>query len=174
MVILFSGRKSKTEKEIIEILTKYGATYISDKFVCENKGLFTIISTYKKTEINLNKGIAVFVDDTDRFSEQTFPIGIIGICEDSNLKALETFKNSRIAVISCGINLKNTITLSSMNDNGLLASLQRTVTDNSGLEIDPREFKIKLTKNFSPFAIMASVAVLLLNGIVPTEFWIIL
>lgn len=174
MVILFSGRKSKTEKEIIEILTKYGATYISDKLVSQNQGLFTIISTYKKTEINLNKGIAVFIDDTDRFTQQDFPIGIIGICEDTNIKALETFKNSRIAVISCGINLKNTITLTSINDDELFASLQRTVTDNSGTQIDPRELKIKLTKKFSPFAVMASVAVLLLNGILPTEFWIIL
>ncbi len=170
MVILFSGRKSRTEKEIIEILTKHGATYISDKFVAENQGLFTIISTYKKTDISLNKGIAVFIDDTDRFNQQTFPIGIIGICEDSNIKALELFKKSHNAVISCGINSKNTVTLSSINDDGLLASLQRTVTDNCGNQIYPSEFKIKLTKEFSPFAVMASVAVLLLNGIVPTEF----
>lgn len=170
MVILFSGRKSKTEKEIIEILETYGANYISDKSVSENSGNFTIISTYKKTDIKLEKGIAVFIDDTDRFEKQTFPIGIIGICEDTNTVALEKFKKSGIAVISCGMNLKNTITLSSINDNGLFAVLQRTVTDNSGKTIDPCEFKIKLNKEYSPFAIMASVAVLLINGIFPKEF----
>lgn len=170
MVILLTGRKNKTEKEIIEILTKYGASHISDKSVFENNGAFTIISTYKKTKIKIDKGVAVFIDDTERFNEQEFPIGIIGICETSNVKALETFKKSGNAVINCGINLKNTVTLSSINDNELLASLQRTVMDNCGNQIDPSEFKIKLTKEYLPFSVMASVAVLLLNGIIPNEF----
>lgn len=170
MVILFSGRKNRCEKEIIDILTKYGASYISDKFVSENQGIFTIVSTYKKTDIELNRGIAVFIDDTNRFENQTFPIGIIGICEDTNIKALKIFKKSKIAVISCGVNSKNTVTLSSINIDGLLATLQRTVTDTLGNTIYPSEFKIKLTKEYSPFSVMASVAVLLLNGIVPYEF----
>ena len=172
MVILFSSRKDKREKEIIEILTKYGASYISDKSVIKNNGNFTIISAYKKTEINTKNGIAIFIDETPRFKNQQFPIGIIGICEDINHKALEIFQKNGIAVISCGANLKNTITLSSINDSGLLAALQRTVTDNFGNKIDPSEFKIKLTKEYSPFAVMASVAVLLINGIMPSEFWI--
>lgn len=170
MVILFAGRKSRTEKEIIEILKKHGATYISDKFVSENSGSFTIISTYKKTEIALSKGIAVFIDETERFESQTLPIGIVGICEDTNQKALEIFKNNNIAVISCGMNLKNTVTLSSINSGDLLATLQRSLTDSSGKIIDPSEFKIRLTKEYSPFAIMASLSVLLLNGICPQEF----
>ncbi len=170
MVILFSGRKSKAEKEIIEILTKYGGNYISDKFVSENDGNFTIISVYKKCEIKLKKGIAVFLDDTDRFLNQNLPIGIIGICEETNQKALEIFKQNNVAVISCGIGAKNTVTLSSFNSDNLLASLQRTLTDNSGNEIDPCEFKIKLTKEYSPFSIMSSIAVLLINGILPFEF----
>ena len=170
MVILFSGRNSKTEKEIIEILTKYGGNYISDKFVSENTGNFTIISVYKKSEIKLKKGIAVFIDETDRFLCQNLPIGIIGICEDINQKALEIFKQNNIAVISCGINAKNTVTLSSFNSNSLLASLQRTLTDNYGNNIVPSEFKIKLTNKYSPFSVMASIAVLLINGIVPKEF----
>ncbi len=170
MVILFSSRKDKREKEIIEILTKYGASYISDKSVIKNNGSFTIISAYKKTEIDTKNGIAVFIDETPRFENQQFPIGIIGICEDINHKALEIFQKNGIAVISCGASLKNTITLSSINDSGLLAALQRTVTDNFGNKIDPSEFKIKLTKEYSPFAVMASVAVLLINGIMPTEF----
>ena len=64
MVILLSNRKNKAEKEIIEILKQYGATYISDRFVSENNGNLTIISTDKKTNINLKKGIALFRDDT--------------------------------------------------------------------------------------------------------------
>lgn len=170
MVILFSDRNSNAEKEITDILTFVGADHISDKKVCYCKGAFTIISEYKKTELKLKKGIAVFCDNTERFAGQTFPQGIIGICEDTNTKALELFHKSRIPVISCGMSGKNTITLSSLGDDTLLATLQRSFTDNLGFEIEPAEFKIKLNKSYSSFSVMASVAVLLLNGIVPKEF----
>ena len=170
MVILFSGRKSTVEKEIIEILSGYGADYISDKAVSSVGGQFTVISEYKKTDIKLKSGIAVFIDDTDRFNNQTFPKGITGICEDGNFTALKVFKESGTPVITCGMSAKNTVTLSSFGDSSLLASLQRTLTDFKGNEIDPAEFKIKLTKRFSPFSVMASAAVLLLIGIKPDVF----
>lgn len=169
MVILFSGRKNKTEKEIIEILTGIGANYISDKAVFSGTEQITIISEYKKTDIKIDKGIAVFLDDTDRFDGQILPKGIIGICEDCNQKALNIFFKNCIPVISCGMNSKNTITLSSINSENLLASLQRTVTDIKGNDIEPEEFKITLKRKYHPYSVMASVAILLLCGVIPKE-----
>ena len=170
MVILFSGRKSTAEKEIIEILSGYGADYISDKAVSSVDGRFTVVSEYKKTDIKLKSGIAVFIDDTDRFNNQIFPDGIIGICEDTKPAALKALKDSGTPVISCGMGAKNTVTLSSFGDASLLASLQRTVTDFTGKDKDPSEFKIKLTKRYSPFAVMAATAVLLRSRIKPDVF----
>lgn len=170
MVILFSGRKSPVEREIISILTSYGADYISDKRVYAGDGPFTIISEYKKTDINVKSGVAVFIDDTDRFEGQIFPKGITGVCEDTNQKALEIFRESNIPIISCGMNAKNTVTLSSLNSPTLLASLQRTVTDKLGRSVEPCEFKIRPCKKYSTFAVTASVAVLLLLGIIPDAF----
>lgn len=170
MVLLFSERKSRTEKEIIDILKAHGGDYISDNAVQSTDGLFTVVSEYKKTDIKIKKGIAIFCDGSERFKNQSFPSGITGICEDSNLEALELFRQSGIPVISCGINSKNTVTLSSINGKALLATLQRTVTDSRGSEIEPAEFKIKLNKDYTPFSVMACVAVLLVKGIVPREF----
>ena len=112
MVIIFSGRKSETEKEIIEILSSNGGDYISDKTILKGKGLFTVISEYKKTDLKIEKGIALILDDTERFKGQSFPFGVIGICEENNKSALGLFKKSKIPVISCGMNPKNTITFS--------------------------------------------------------------
>ncbi len=170
MVILFSNRKSKEEKEIIEILTAYGANYISDKIIATNKNTFTIVSEYKKTDLQIENGIAVFIDNTTRFDGQILPPNIIGICEENNHKALEIFKNSNISVITCGLGIKNTVTLSSLTSNSLLTALQRTITNHLKREIEPAEFKIRLSKSYSPFSVMASTAVLLLNEIVPKEF----
>ncbi|MBQ8532141.1 MAG: hypothetical protein IJ432_01750 [Clostridia bacterium] len=169
MVILLSDRKNRCEKEITEILTGVGANYISDKAVFSGTEQITIISSYKKTDLKMKKGIALILDDTKRFSGQTFPQGFIGICEDCNQKALELFSKSRIPVISCGMGAKNTITLSSINSETLLTTLQRTVTDINGNEIEPEEFKIKLKKEYLPFSVMASVAVMLLCGVIPTD-----
>ena len=110
MVVLLTNRKSKYEKEIIEILKNYGANHISDKFITENKNNFTIISVYKKTDITLNRGIAVFTEKSNRLKHQSLPIGVIGICEDNNEIGLETFKINHNAVLTCGPGNKNTIT----------------------------------------------------------------
>ena len=170
MVILFSNRKNKCEEEIIEILCRNGGTYISDKKVKSGNGLFTVISEYKKTELELDDLIAVFLDDTERFKNQTFPENTIGICENSNTHALSVFEANNIRVICCGMNSKNTITLSSFGDKSLLATLQRSIIDRNGLEIEPSEFKIKLEKSYNPFSVMASCAILLLCGIKPDKF----
>ncbi len=170
MVLLLSDRKNKCENEIIEILSKYGGQHISDKFIGTDSGKFTILSLYKKSTVNLSKGIAVFLDEGKRFINQELPLGIIGICEETNKTALEIFKNNGIAVICCGLSSKNSITLSSMGDQQLFATLQRSIQNYDGKIIDPCEIKIKFSKNYQPFSIMASAAILLLSNITPQEF----
>jgi hypothetical protein len=170
VVILLSERKNKCENEIIKILKKYGADHISDKNICKNEGKFTLLSIYKKTEISLNKGIAIFVGENHRLKHQTLPLGIIGICEENNFTALENFKYNNSAVITCGINNRNTITFSSISDSVLLTTIQRSFIDISGNIVSPCELKIRLSEKYSPFAVMVAVAVLLLKGIVPQEF----
>jgi len=169
MVILFSNRKSKTEREIIEILKNFGAMHISDNSISDGDYRFTVISLYKKTDLKIKKGIAIFSDDTQRFEEQYLPFGITGICEENNKHALNLFCKNKIPVITCGMGAKNTVTLSSLNNENLLISLQRTITETNGKSTEPAEFKINLKKQYEPFSVMASVAVLLLLGIFPTE-----
>ena len=169
MVVLFSNRRNKYEKEIIEILTAVGANYISDKAVFSGDAPITIISEYKNTDLKIKKGVAVLLDDSDRFIEQKFPFGMIGICEESNKIGLNIFQKNNIPVISCGMGLKNSITLSSINSETLFTTLQRIITDIKGEEIEPAEFKITLKKQYLPFSIMASVGIMLLYGIIPKE-----
>ena len=170
MVVLLTNRKSKYEKEIIEILKNYGANHISDKFITENKNNFTIISVYKKTDITLNRGIAVFTEKSNRLKHQSLPIGVIGICEDNNEIGLETFKINHNAVLTCGPGNKNTITNSSISNNTIFLTIQRTIINQNGEKIEPCEIKIELSKNFLPFSVMAAAAILILYGITPNKF----
>lgn len=167
MVILFSDRKSVVEKEIISILTNFGATYISDKRVICGNTPITVIGVYKKTDLNIKKGVAVMLGVTNRFKEQKFTNSIIGICESSDKEAVEIFSKSPIAVISCGMGTKNTVTVSSIKENTALVTFQRNLTDIYGKTIEPAEYKIKLKGKYSEFSVMASTAILLLHGINP-------
>ena len=163
MVILFSGRKEKTEKEIIDILTDFGANYISDKKISAASGGFTIISEYKKTDIKIDSGIAVMLDNSERFENQIFPEGIIGICESSNLKALEILRANNTPVISCGMNPKSSVTLSSLNSSSILLTVQRRINLPDKI-IQPGEYQIEISKKYSPFSIMASAVILFLKS----------
>ena len=148
MVILLSDRKSKYEKEIIEILKKYGGQHISDKFIGGGDSKFTILSIYKKSEWQISKGIVVFLDEGERFINQEIPLGFVGVCDEENRQALSIFKKNRIAAICCGLGSKNSVTLSSLGDDALFACLQRNIQNYDGEIIEQAEFKIKLTKNF--------------------------
>ncbi len=170
MVILFSSRHSKIEAEITEILQKHGANRISDKLVLENDGKLTLISVYKKTEISVKKGIAVFLEENERFANQKLPKGILGICQENNKTALKAMKNSNIPVITCGANHKNTVSLSSISDIGFQATVQRSITNINGKIIDPGEYNLKLSKKYSLFAVMVSFCILLIYGITPSNF----
>lgn len=169
MVILLSGRRNRIEKEIIEILTNAGATYISDRAIFSGKNNITIVSEYQKTDIKVNKGVAIIIDDSGRFVGQLFSKEIIGICEDCNKQALSVFSKSPVAVITCGMGAKNTVTVSHKSEHSILISLQRTITDIYGATLEPAEFLIQLKNNYSEFSLMASIAVLLLYGIIPKE-----
>ena len=165
MVVLFSERKSKTEKEIAKILLKYNVSYISDsKIICAERPV-NVVCQHKSLDLEIGKGIAVFTDDTNRFENQVLPNGVIGICESGNLNALKVFKKNKIPVITCGVNSKSTVTFSSFCNHTAFLSLQRTVK-----KIEPQEIKIKLCENYQPFSVMASAMILLLNGINPNKF----
>lgn len=169
MVILLSERKSKIAREIREILSFYNANFIDDKTVINNNGSFCVINIFKPCEIKLTKGIAVICDNSKRFENQTLTINIIGICEDNNQNAVRIFHKNHLAVMSCGINSKNTVTFSSLNENFFVLSLQRSFYSKNGKRQEPTEIKIKLKRNYEPFSILAACTILLYFGITPAE-----
>ena len=170
MVLIFSDRKSAEEKEIISILKGFDITYISDKFIKSGKKGLTILNIHKIVELNIDKGIAVMIGDTSRFSSQKFPKGIIGICDCYNKNSLEIFAKHPMEVITCGMGRKNTVTFSSINQDTALLTFQRNITDFSGRTIEPAEYRLKLKTKYNNFSVMASFTILLLNGIKPDIF----
>ena len=161
MVIIFSRRNSRFLKEIANILCNFGCGYIDDRKIVLKENCFSVIAEYNKTNIDFIKGVVVFCDDTEKFNGQTLPPNAIGVSDGNNRNALNIFKNNKTAAISCGMNPKNTITLSSIENGKIFISLQRTIIDINGNKIEPGEYKMDYNNSYDPFSYLISLAVLL-------------
>lgn len=170
MVILLCRKKSIIAKEIAEILTFHGANHITDSMILQKSGRFTVITKNEVCDLKLNNAVIVFCDNTRQFKNLPLPKGIVGICEENDRTALEILAKSSTPVITCGMNQKNTVTVSSLNGDIWLTALQRSLFDFNGNDVLPSEFKIHLKKRYKPFSVLAAATVLLLYGIKPCEF----
>lgn len=170
VVIIFSNRKNKLLDEIIEILTVCGADFLCDKSVNYADGYFTVAIFYKPINIKIKKGIVLILDDIQKFENQILPDNLIGICDNTNYKSIKIFEKNKISVVTCGNNNKNTITISSINQNNLVITLQRILETVNGKLLQPADYKITVKKQYSSTAILISTAILLINDIEPKEF----
>lgn len=170
MVILLCRKKSTVAKEIAEILTFHGANHITDNTIVQKRGSFVVVTKTQICDLKLNNAVIVFCDGTKQFRNQRLCKGIIAICEETDRAALEILARSNTPVISCGMNQKNTVTLSSLNGDVWFTALQRSLFDFKGNNVLPSEFKIHLKKRYKPYSVLAAATVLLLNGIKPCEF----
>lgn len=165
MIILLGEKKDKSKNQICEILKSFGASIYSDCEIDTENNNFTVVSLNKISSIKIKKGMAIFCGDAAKFKNQHFPCGVIGVCEENNLSALECFKSNTLSVASCGINNKNTITFSSLKKNNIHLSLQRSFYNFYGETVGPQEIKISFKKDYLPYSIMASVLALLYEQI---------
>lgn len=170
MITVFSRPRCKESKEIAEILKKHGASVITESAVFSGIGDFSVLFLSKPIKIFGNKNIILIADNFEYLSKTKIPIGTIGICECGAKKPLKTFEKNKLQTITCGLNLKSTVTLSSINENSMLVCLQRSLVSLFGQTIEPADFKIELSNNYRPFSVMAACIILLLLEIKPEKF----
>ena len=61
----------------------------------------------------------------------------------------------------------DTVTLSSLDENRPVVSLQRNLRTLSGEQAEPGEYPVRLAAPISPYGLMAAVSILLLAGLDP-------
>lgn len=116
-----------------------------------------------------NKGRTIFLCKNN-FSEKTKyssfkHIGennTIGVVQSDNLPAAETLSRWKIPVISCGMSITDTITLSSIGPDDAVVCLQRCIPTLNGTIIEPFEIPIKLSRPIDSYALMCIVSIVLL------------
>ena len=169
MVFLFSERNSREEEEITEILCRNGAG-ITATGMPPSSASFPLFIIRNPDILEAANGVAIFTSDCRAFSRRALPFPLTGVCEQGNHTALSIFKRNQIPAVVCGMDHRNTLTLSSVSEGAVLAGLQRSLTDKNGREIPPAEYPVTLSGPYCRFAVLASAAALLFEGFSPESF----
>ena len=94
----------------------------------------------------------------------------LAICDGDDRVVLDTLCRTKIPVVSCGMCAKNSITLSAFDDKSAMISIQRSFCDIFSKNVPAGEYRIALSKPYSPFAVMACTAALLFHQVIPGKF----
>lgn len=171
-VVLYGITGIFAAAEIKEFLLPYGFISVSGNSVeqtgenCE----FLITEFSTRASIKLKKGIIVMLGEITESCYLKIPDNFIGIVRSSDINALKLLKKCKIKTICCGMSVSDTVILSSITENTANVCLQRKITTLLGTTVEPQEFRVKLKRKISDYALTAGITLLLLAGIVPDEF----
>lgn len=95
--------------------------------------------------------------------------GIVIVNADDN-ELISLLQGKKQKFVTYGFNTKASITTSSIGDtvnkDGFICCLQRTISDCDGRAIDPQEYKLKLdTDNIDTHSVLAAASFAIVNGI---------
>lgn len=147
--VLIIGDRNDTGLENLIKTTlseSYQITYVKDKSVIRlGKGYeILVIDAEYISALELTECIAVMKAD-GAVPIPTLPEPGIIIANSSNTEQLNALKNAKQSVITCGGNKRDTISYTSLTNDGLVISLNREITAFSGKEIQPLEIPAKFS-----------------------------
>jgi hypothetical protein len=124
--------------------------------------------------IQLAKGIVIFKQGISFYQNGlNLPKEFFAIVDPENNDAVLMLKKSCMQTITCGMSQKDTFNFSSIGQEKAVVSLQRAIQNLNGDIIEPCELTILTSSEHSEFALLASVAVLVLSGFVNTDVIVI-
>jgi hypothetical protein len=116
--------------------------------------------------IQLAKGIVIFKQGISFYQNGfNLPKEFFAIVDPENEDAVSMLKKSCMQTITCGMSKKDTFNFSSIGQEKAVVSLQHTIQNLDGDIIEPCELPILFTSIHSEYALLSSVAVLMLSGI---------
>lgn len=168
--VIFAGRGKNTGslELVIRALDRNNHAYKEIR-LGDDTGIYffnniCLIKTVSLTGIRNVRGIIVLSDNI-QFNEIKDITGeLIGITGSDNTSGLEFLGNNSLPTITCGSGSKDTMTYSSLTDDSITVSLQRSITSINKKIITPSEYYLKYN-NIPPDEILKASAVLLLLDI---------
>ncbi|MCL2579776.1 MAG: hypothetical protein FWE32_07050 [Oscillospiraceae bacterium] len=88
----------------------------------------------------------------------------VAIVDSSSDALLAHVSKTRLPAITCGLNSRDTISLSSMTAPGAVIDLRRSITCLDESQIEPQEIPMRLSSPVDSFLLMSLAAILILTG----------
>ena len=88
----------------------------------------------------------------------------VAIVNSANPQLLAAVSSTGLPVITCGLSPKDSVTLSSIDNDQIVVSVQRAILCTNGSIAEPQEIPFTLSAPIDHFAFMALTAILILLG----------
>ena len=107
-------------------------------------------------------GIFVFKNSFSSFLSQGLPHGYVPVFDSQNREAATVLHNTGQVAISCGMSLKDTISIASLQETSALVSLQRNVHTLSSRLVEPFDFTVTFEEKIGVYPLLAVCTALIL------------
>lgn len=128
----------------------------------KGKGNSILVLNAKITkELLINSCILVFAENAKITVPKIVCENITAIVNSTSTAQIKALAKLGIPVITCGNSQKDTLTYSSVTDDGIVVSLQRSIKSLLGNTIEPLELPITNSDNLDIYSGLASVGIYL-------------
>lgn len=88
----------------------------------------------------------------------------IAVVDSSNPRTVEGVSTTRLPAITCGLSPRDTLTLSSYDEDSAVLGVQRAITCFDGSVAEPQEIPLRLSGPIDSFTLMAASSVFVMTG----------
>lgn len=178
-ILLFgSGKDEEMTSALLSAIKSCGksALYVSGDSVTvipefSTQVDYTIVDNPGIVNVGIHKGIIIFKRNSEVVCPAEIPDSCIAVLEPDNGEAVAKLFERHIQTVTCGLSQKDTVTFSSLDTDGAVISLQRSIVDCFSKTAEPFEAPVSFLNTHTPYPVLASFAALLLSGAdIPPNF----
>lgn len=136
-----------------------------------NYGGFSIHEVDNLSMIKENYEVLIF-KNSFKYQKCSLSKQSLYITDSQNKNAITVLQENHLAAITCGMNFKDTLNISSLSGEKATVSLQRNIVTCDGNIIEPRDVKITLKKKTSIYPLLTSTIVLLVSSSEPKNNYV--
>ena len=173
-IVLIGGRKQNGLARMMSgALAGYGkvALCTPEAVAVDDTGGadFLLDMVLRPAAVHAKGGVMVIAELPGRYSVPDLSDGIITVMDAEHKKAIRLLGGMANTAVCCGMSGRDTLTLSSLREDGAMVCLQRDLTSLTGEVIEPCDIPVKTAARYSERHILFTAAVLLACGCIPGE-----
>lgn len=173
-IVIYGSKYDNVINDIlVNAILNYANVFYNEELLqsksANNSGIVYNVESKENIDNSKNGGnIIVFKNSFEATHGIGLSNGNIVIIDSQNTQAVKVLSGTDNIVITCGMSMRDTLSVSSFELSEATVSLQREVQNLNFDAIEPREFKVALANDIGVYPILSCCAVLLMLGM-PTD-----